>query len=132
MNHIAIIRALLNVPAVTSLVPYARIADTQLPTGTAMPAIVLSTISALPEPSLNYNAAPRARARVQINPLALNPAGVRAVQAAVRSALDFQHQVTAAGKLVVSCRFGGEGIEDKDTETGYWTQPADYILLWVE
>jgi len=132
MNQLEIVRALLNVPAVTTVVPHARIAFTKLPTGTPVPAIVLATISATPEPALNFNAQPRARARVQINPIANDPAGVRAVLAAVRSALDFKHQVTAAGKTVVSCRMGSEGIEDQDPETGRWTQGVDYILIWVE
>lgn len=126
-----IVTAMLDDVSISSLVG-GRIAVTQLPQNTTFPALVITVISTLPEPSVDYRHEPRARSRVQINPIAATPAAVQAIHEAVRALLDFQHHVTAAGKTVVSSRLEMMGQLDKDNEAGVWTQPADYIVLWVE
>ena len=132
MNAELIVAALLNVPAVTAMVGTKR-ALSQLPQNTKPPAVVYQVIDSVPMPNLNFNEPQAmARARVQINPLALSIAEVKSIHAAVRAALDFQHHTTAAGKTIVSCRLDMLGPVDKDIETGIWTQPADYILQYYE
>lgn len=132
MNPELVIAAMLNVAGVTALVGTRR-ALAQLPQNTAMPALVYQVIDAQPEPNIAFqNGAQRATARIQINPLALTIPEVKAIHAAVRAAIDFKHQQTFAGKLVISCRFQILGPADRDDEAGVWTQPADYILRWYE
>lgn len=132
MNPEAIVAAMLNQLAVTSLVSTRR-ALSQLPENTTYPALVYQVIDAVPQPVVNFAAVgQRAQARVQINPLATTVASVKEIHAAVRSVMDFKHQVTFAGKTVVSCRLDMIGPADKDEATGIWTQPADYMLIWVE
>lgn len=131
MNAELIVAALLNASAVTALVGTKR-ALSQLPQNTKPPALVYQVIDSVPMPNLNFNEPAMARARVQINPLALSIAEVKSIHSAVRSALDFKHHTTAGGKTIVSCRLDMLGPVDKDAETGIWTQSADYILQWYE
>lgn len=132
MSAELIVASLLNVTGVTALVG-TRKALRQLPQNTAMPALVYQVIDSVATPHLNYATERQmARARVQINPLALDVGGVKSIHAAVRAALDFKQQVTAAGKTVISCRLETTGLMDRDNDAGVWTQPADYILMYYE
>ena len=132
MNAEIIMAALLNVTGVTALVGNRR-AVGQLPQNAGFPAIVYSLISNTPNPNVAYQiGAQRARARFQINPLALTLPEIKSIHAAVRTALDFKHQATVAGKLVVSCRLVSMGIAERDNDAGVWTQPADYMLEYYE
>lgn len=132
MNPELIVAALLNHPSITALVGTRR-ALAQLPQNTAMPAIVYNVLNADPRPNLDYADGPQmAQARIQLNPLALTIPEVKAIHSALRAVLDFKHNSTVAGKLVVSCRFNLLGPMDKDNEAGIWTQPADYLLAYYE
>jgi hypothetical protein len=130
MNAEQIVAAMLSAAGVTALVG-ARRALRQLPTNTAMPALVYQVISSDPTPELALRTR-LARARVQINPLAATIAEVKSIHAAVRAVMDFKHSQTVAGKLVMSCRLDLMGLLDKDNDAGVWTQPADYVLQWYE
>ena len=132
MNPELIVAALINHASITALVG-ARRALGQLPQNSAMPALVYQVLNADPRPNLNYASGPQlAYSRIQFNPLALTIPEVKSIHSALRSVLDFKHNSTVAGKLVVSCRFDLLGPVDKDNEAGIWTQPADYILAYYE
>lgn len=132
MSAESIVASLLGHATITALVG-ARRALGQLPTNTTMPALVYNVIDCAPEPKIAYQlGGNRARARVQINPLAGTIAEVKAIGAAVQGVMDFLHAQTVATKTVVSCRRDLIGRMDKDDEAGIWTQPTDYILLFVE
>lgn len=132
MNPELIVAALINHVSITGLVG-ARRALGQLPQNSAMPALVYQVLNADPRPNLNYASGPQlAYSRIQFNPLALTIPEVKSIHSALRSVLDFKHNSTVAGKLVVSCRFDLLGPMDKDNEAGIWTQPADYILAYYE
>lgn len=131
MNPEIIVASLLNVSGITALVG-AKISLNQMSPNAKPPALVYQIIDALPMPNLNFNESAMARARVQINPLALSIPEVKTILSAVRTALDFKHQSTVATKRVVSCRFDSLGPMDKDNETGIWTQSADFILQYYE
>ena len=89
---------------ITALVSTRR-ALSQLPTNTAFPALVYQVVDMTPQPVVAYQVgAQRARARVQINPLAATVAEVQAIHAAIRALLDFKHSVVIAGKTIVSAR----------------------------
>ncbi|NLX13015.1 MAG: DUF3168 domain-containing protein [Phycisphaerales bacterium] len=131
MNPEILIGSLLGSTAIKALVS-ARVALGQLPDNTTYPAIVYQVVDAYPEPNVNFDGSQRARARIQINPIAATLAKVKAIHAAIRSELDFLHQETVLTKLIISCRFASLGPADRDTDAGLWTQPADYILQWYE
>lgn len=132
MNAELVMASLLNATAVTNLVGNRR-ALGQLPQNTAYPALVYQLVDNMPQPNVAYqNGAQRARARFQINPLGASIADVKAIHAAVRSVLDFKHQQTVAGKLVVSCRLEMMQPMEKDIDANIWTQAADYILTYYE
>jgi len=132
MNAEIIIASLLNVTGVTALVGNRR-ALGQLPQNTAMPALVYNIIDGIPEPNVAYQlGAQRAFSRIQINPLALTIPELKSINAAVRTALDFKHQQTVAGKLIISCRFDTIREISRDLDSGVWTQPVDYILRYYE
>ena len=132
MNAELIMAALLNAPAITNLVGNRR-ALGQLPQNTAYPALVYQIIDNIPRPNVAYQSgAQRTVARIQINPLAGSIAEVKSIHAAIRSVIDFTHQKTIAGKLVVSCRLDMMQSMEKDIDSNIWTQPADYILSYYE
>jgi hypothetical protein len=132
MNAEIIIANLLNVTGVTNLVGNRR-ALGQLPQNAAMPALVYNIIDGVPEPNVAYQVgAQRAFARIQINPLALTIPELKLINDAIRAALDFKHQQTVAGKLIISCRFDTIREISRDLDSGVWTQPVDYILRYNE
>jgi hypothetical protein len=132
MNAEIIIANLLNAPAITNLVGSRR-ALGQLPQNSIMPAVVYNIVDGVPEPNLAYNIDnQRAFARIQINPLGLSISDVKSIHAAIRGVIDFTHQQTVAGKLVISCRFDNMSEITRDIDSGIWTQPVDYILRYYE
>lgn len=132
MNPELIIAAFLADASITALVG-TRKALSQLPQNTTFPALVYQVVTANPQPHLNYAGEPQmAQARIQINPLAVTVGEVKAIHAAVRAVMDFKQQVIVAGKRVVSCRLDTVGPADRDIESGLWTQPADYMLVYYE
>jgi len=132
MNAEIIVASLLNVTGITALVGNRR-ALGQLPQNTAMPALVYNIIDGVPQPNVAYQIGKqREFARIQINPLALTIPDVKSIHAAVRAALDFTHQKTVAGKLIISCRFDTMREISRDIDSGIWTQPADYILQYYD
>jgi hypothetical protein len=117
---------------ITALVGSRR-ALSQLPQGTAYPALVYEVVTTTPRPHLNYATEPQeAMARVQLNPLAKDIATVKSIHSALRTLLDFKHNITIAGKTIISCRLGVIGLVEKDNDLGIWTQPADYMLRYYE
>jgi len=132
MNAEIIIANLLNVSNVTNLVGSRR-ALGQLPQNTSMPALVYNIVDGIAEPNIAYQVgAQRAFARIQINPLALTVPELKSINEAVRTALDFKHQQTVAGKLIISCRFDSIREVNRDIDSGIWTQAVDYILRYYE
>lgn len=116
-----------------NLIVGSRIALAQLPQNTQMPAIVYQVIDAQPQTVIGYATEPNmAVARIQITPLAASIPQLKQIHDALRSALDFKHNVIVAGKRVVSCRFNMLGPMDKDNDAGVWAQPVDYQLMWYE
>lgn len=132
MNPESIIDAWLQDASITSIV--GRAAVGQLPQNKSFPGLVYSVITAFPEPTIDaQNKSPQlAQARIQFNPLAKDIATVKAIMAALRSLLDFKHQVTIDGKLVMSMRLIDCGPAERDADSGIWTQPIDYRLRWYE
>lgn len=132
MNPELIVAAFLASSGVQALVG-SRVALAQLPQNTTFPAVVYQVVDALPVPEVAYTNGPqRARARVQINPLATSIGQLKQIHAAIRDAMDWQHNVTIGGARVMSCRFRLLGPMDRDNDAGIWTQPADYELTWYE
>jgi len=132
MNAEIIIVNLLNVTGITNLVGSRR-ALGQLPQNTVMPALVYNIVDGVAEPNIAYQIGPqRAFARIQINPLSLSIPELKSINEAVRTALDFKHQQTIAGKLVISCRFDSIRDVNRDIDSGIWTQSTDYILRYYE
>lgn len=132
MSIETIVAAWLADSTITALVGDRR-ALSQLPQNSTFPALVYQVVDMTPQPVVAYQVgAQRARARVQINPLAATVTEVQAIHAAIRALLDFKHSVVIAGKTIVSARLELLGPTDKDSEAGVWTQPADYTITWVE
>ena len=128
MNADLIAMSMLRHAAVAALVG-SRVAVYQLPDSTAYPAIVVTSIDDTPRPNVDYtNGQQQQVARVQVNAFALDMPTVRQIQTAIRTAMDFQHRVTHAGHLVISSRLVLTGPQDRDPDTGIWTQPVDYAL----
>ena len=132
MNAELIISTLLSDASIVALVGNRR-ALYQLPQNTAYPAVVYNLIDGIPQPNVAYQNGPqRAQARIQINPLALTVGEIKSIHSANRNVLDFKHQQTIAGKLVVSCRFDSMQPIEKDLDANIFTQSADYILSYYE
>ena len=110
-----------------------RVAAGQLPQNTTYPAIVYNTVDAFPEPNVaGPNDTQLAQARIQFNPITVNKSGLKQISTALRTLLDFKHQVTIGGKLVISMRLIDIGPLERDLDAGLWTQPIDYRLRWYE
>ncbi|MDC8446456.1 MAG: DUF3168 domain-containing protein [Nitrosomonas sp.] len=132
MSAELIIKALLADASVTALVGD-RVATPRLPQNTALPAIVYQVIDTVPQPNVAYQiGGQRAQSRIQINPLAGTIAEIKAIHEAIRNVLDFLHAQTVAGHYVISSRLTMLGDVDRDDISGIWTQPADYMLIFIE
>lgn len=131
MSAELIAMAILNSPPVTAIVGN-KIAATRLKPNTKPPALVYQAISTVHVPNVNYREPVIVRSRIQINPLALKPDEIHAINEAVKSVLNFKFRIVAAGKTVLSSRLDLQGPMEKDDETGIWTQSTDYILQFYE
>ena len=130
MNPDPIIQAGLKSAPLVALIGN-RYALAQLPANTAYPAIVYTIVDTVPEPNVNPFAGARLhRARVQFNPLALSMGAVKELHTALITAMDYIHNETVGGKLVMSCRVGMAGPASKDNDAGVYTQPLDFILRY--
>jgi hypothetical protein len=90
-------------------------------------------VDSVPQPNVAYQVDKQlATARIQFNPLAVTINEIKQIQTALRNTLDFKHQQTIAGKLVISCRLATIGEMEKDTDADIWTQSVDYILRYYE
>jgi len=131
MSAELIAMAILNSPPVAAIVGN-KIAATRLKPNTKPPALVYQAISTVQVPNVNYREPVIVRSRIQINPLALKPDEIHAINEAVKSVLNFKFRIVAAGKTVLSSRLDLQGPMEKDDETGIWTQSTDYILQFYE
>lgn len=132
MSAELIVAELLKDASITALIG-TRNALVQLPKNTSYPALVYTVIETTPDPVLAYQTTDQmARARIQFNPLAKDIATVKQILAALRTLLDFKHNDTVLGHLIVSCRLDNIGPVDRDNDIGVWTQPADYMLMYYE
>lgn len=132
MNPELIIANWLTDASITALVG-TRKALIQLPANSTFPALVYNIVDAIPQPFVAANRERElAQARIQFNPLAKTMAEIIAIKDALRALLDFKHQVTIAGKLVVSMRVIDVGPMEKDNDSGLFTQRIDYRLWWYE
>lgn len=131
MSAELITAALLNVSGVTSLVGTRR-AVSQLPQGTAMPALVYESISTMPILKVNASfGAQLLSSRVQITALALDAAGVASVLSAVMSAMNLKSGTYASKTVVSSIRDIATGLA-KDNDAGVWFGSQDFIIHWYE
>ncbi len=131
MSAELITAALLNVPGVTSLVGVRR-AVSQLPQGTAMPALVYEAISTMPVMTVNASfGAQLLSSRVQITALAADAAGVAQVLAAAMAAMNLQSGTYAGKTVASSIRDIGTGLA-RDNDAGIWFGSQDFIITWYE
>lgn len=120
--------ALLRHPAIVALVGD-RIALTELPQGDPLPALVYSLPSSTSAAYLaGRHEAGKRFMRLQLNPLALDAAGVNAVHAAAEDALAWRCAEEVAGLWLIHIEPGPSGIWSKDPTTGAWTRPRDYLI----
>jgi len=132
MSAERLIPAMLNHASISALIG-TRLALERIPTNTIMPACVYTIIDDVPAPNVAYqNGNQLTKARVQINALAMTVGEVISINNAIRALLDFKHQATFIGILVMSCRIEMWGAYEKDDETGIWTRPVDYFLQYYE
>ncbi len=123
--------ALLNVSGVTSIVGSRR-AESQLPQGTAMPALVYEAVSSNPVITMNAASGPQLMiSRVQVTALAQSPDGVRSILDAVMAALNLKSG-TYAGKTVASVVRDIRTRVSKDNEAGVWYAGQDFMVHWYE
>lgn len=129
MSAIKVTYALLSgAAAVTALVPADRICPVFLPQGKTMPAIVFEPISAIRPGAIDaYAPTHLTRARVQINLIAVDYAGVLQLLEAVKPAMQFQRGVIA-GVTVHSVLHAGEGPAVYDQQLGLVSQAIDFFI----
>ena len=131
MSAELITAALLNVSGVTSLVGTRR-AVSQLPQGTAMPALVYESISTMPVMTVNASfGAQLLMSRVQVTALAENASGVDSVLSSVMSAMNLQSGTYASKSVVSVVRDLRTGIQ-KDNDAGIWYASQDFIIHFYE
>jgi hypothetical protein len=131
MSAELITAALLNVSGVTSLVGTRR-AVSQLPQGTAMPALVYESISTMPVMTVNASfGAQLLTSRVQVTALAVNAAGVDSVLSAVMAAMNLKSGTYATKSVVSVVRDLRTGIS-KDNDAGIWYASQDFIIYFYE
>lgn len=131
MSAELITAALLNVSGVTSLVGTRR-AVSQLPQGTAMPALVYESISTMPVMAVNASfGAQLLTSRVQVTALAVNAAGVDSVLSAVMAAMNLKSGTYATKSVVSVVRDLRTGIS-KDNDAGIWYASQDFIIYFYE
>ena len=131
MSAELITAALLNVSGVTSLVGTRR-AVSQLPQGTAMPALVYESISTMPVMAVNASfGAQLLMSRMQVTALADNAAAVDSVLSAVMVAMNLKSGTYATKSVVSVVRDLRTGIS-KDNDAGIWYASQDFIIHFYE
>lgn len=131
MSAELIVGAMLNTSSVTSIVGTRR-AVSQLPQGTAMPALVYEAISTMPVMTVNASfGAQLLSSRVQITALAADAAGVAQVLAAAMAAMNLKSGTYAGKAVVSSVRDMATGLA-KDNDAGIWFGSQDFIITWYE
>lgn len=99
----------------------------------ALPSAAYFTVSAFPRPNLAYQNGPqRASCRFQVSCHAMDPGECGELQEALRAEIDFAHQRTVDGHLIVSCRRVISHRTEKVPDTGVWEKSADYVMLYYE
>jgi hypothetical protein len=132
MSMERIIEAWMTDPSITALVGN-RVALHELPQSAGYPNLAYTILSDVPDPVIAYQTGPQKMwSRVQFNPYALTFAEVEAVHVALTNLMDFKHQITVGGKLIISSRRDNKGPASKDAMTLAWTKPDDYRIYWVE
>lgn len=130
MSAELIIANMLNTATITNIVGSRR-ALAQLPQNAAYPALVYQVITDVAQPHINYATERQmSRARVQFNPLAKDIATMKSIHTALRTVFDFKHNLTIGSSTVISVRLESLGVVERDNDTGIWTQPSDYILMY--
>jgi branched-subunit amino acid transport protein len=131
MSAELITAALLNVAGVTNLVGDRR-ALAVLPQNCAMPALVYSTVSTTPILTMNALWGPQLlESRVQVTALALTPAGVEQILAAVMAAMNLKSG-TYAGKSVARIVRDIKPPIARDNEANVWHGSQDFMAHWYE
>ena len=131
MSSELITAALLNVVGVTNLVGERR-ALAVLPQNSAMPALVYSTVSTTPHLTMNALSGPQLlESRIQVTALALTPAGVEQILAAVMAAMNLKSG-TYAGKSVARIVRDIKAPITRDNEANVWYGSQDFMALWYE
>ena len=123
--------SLLNTPGVTSIVGGRR-APSQLPQGTAMPAVVYDEIITTPQITMNAASGPQLLiSRVQITALGLSRIDVAAIHAAVMSAMHLKSGIYAGKSVASVIRDIRTGLA-KDNDAGIWLGTQDFMIHWYE
>ncbi len=131
MSAELITSALLNVSGVISLVGTRR-AVSQLPQGSAMPALVYESISTMPVMTVNAsNGAQLLLSRVQVTALALDAAGVDSLLSAVMSAMNLKSGAVTGKNVASVIRDMRTGLS-KDNDAGVWFCSQDFMIHWYE
>lgn len=131
MSAELITAALLNVAGVTNLVGDRR-ALAVLPQNCTMPALVYSTISTTPIFTMNALSGPQLlESRIQVTALAITPAAVEQILAAVMAAMNLKSGAYA-GKNVARIIRDIKAPITRDNEANVWYGSQDFMALWYE
>lgn len=132
MSAHTIAAELLGAAAIVAIVGDRR-ALAQLPQGTdTMPALVYEIVDSVPVLPINAADGPQLMlSRIQVTGLAMDPADLEALQAAVRSALHLQSG-TIAGHHVAAVVRDIETSITRDNARGVWYGSQDFIATWYD
>lgn len=131
MRAEAVIAALLNVVAITSIVG-TRLARLRLPQGSAYPAVVYELVSSTPQlPITAVAGANVSRSRVQVTCIARTFAELDTLCEAVRVACSFKSG-SLGGSQVVSVLPDGIQPLDRDDDVKVFIQSQDFIVIHFE
>ena len=131
MSAELITAALLNVAGVTTLVGDRR-ALAVLPQNCAMPALIYSTVSTTPILTMNALSVPQLlESRIQVTALAITPAALEQILAAVMAAMNLKSGAYA-GKNVARIIRDIKAPITRDNEANVWYGSQDFMALWYE
>lgn len=132
MSADAVINALLTGAAAVTAIAGTRIYPAVAPEGTVAPFIAYELVSNVRLPRIDAQASAHlARARVQLNLVAVDYATVKALRAAVVAACQFQRGMLA-GASVVSVLPEGDGPITFSDDLGLFHQPIDFSVTLFE
>lgn len=140
MSGVTVIRRLLAAAgAVTAIAPAARIKAGVLPLNIALPAVGITSISAVRRNTVSMGESKTlVTERVQVSPLVSSSAdgggdytGLIALLHAIRQACPNQRG-TVGSVEVVSILPDVEGPDLEDTEAGYLMRSQDFFVAWLE